>query len=197
MTTAKTDFKKELEALGTVLQAVGALESAGQTFVLRTAIDRLGISDMQLTAAGGTPLSATGNVGGAGSGAGAGSNPPRDPKTFLKEKKPVSEVQRVAVLAYYLDRYKDTKEFKTPDLVALNQDAGGLRIGNPARAVDNATRRSNYLVSVKGGRKKISAHGEDVVEALPDQAKVAEVEATFATSTRGGGRKRPAKKAKK
>jgi hypothetical protein len=197
MTKAKTDFQMELEALGTVLQAVGALEPAGQTFVLRTAIDRLGISDVQFTAAGGAVLGAMGGSGGAGSGAGGGSNPPRDPKAFLKGKRPVNEVQRVAVLAYYLDRYKETKEFKTPDLVALNQDAGGLRIGNPARAVDNATRRSNYLVPVRGGKKKISAHGEDVVEALPDQAKVAEVEAAFVTSTRGGARKRPVKKAKK
>jgi hypothetical protein len=99
------------------------------------------------------------------------------------------------VLAYYLDRYKNTSEFKTPALVALNQEAGGVKIGNPARAVDNATRRSHYLVSVKGGNKKISAHGEDVVEALPDQAKVAEIEGAFVSSSRRSPRKRSTKKA--
>jgi hypothetical protein len=82
-------------------------------------------------------------------------------------------------------------------VVALNQEAGGLRIGNPTRAVDNATRRSNYLVAIKGAKKKIAAHGEDIVEALPDQTKVEEIEAGFALSARRGGRKRAGKKAKK
>lgn len=186
MTAAKSDFKKELDALGTVLKAVGTLEPAGQAFVLRTAVERLAISGVSLPGA----------TGGSGVGA-SGNTPPRDAKTFLKEKRPVNEVQRVAVLAYYLDRYSETKEFKTPELVALNQEAGGLKIGNPTRAVDNATRRSNYLVAIKGGKKKISAHGEDVVDALPDQAKVADVETAFAASTRRGARKRTGKKVKK
>lgn len=193
MTTAKSDYKKELDALGTVLRVVGGLEPVGQAFVLRTAIERLAISGVSLPgAAAGSGTSA----GGSGSGASA-NTPPHDAKAFLKEKRPVNEVQRVAVLAYYLDRYSATKEFKTPALVALNQEAGGLKIGNPTRAVDNATRRSNYLVAIKGGKKKISSHGEDVVDALPDQPKVAEIETAFAASTRRGARKRTGKKAKK
>lgn len=192
---AKTDFKKELEALGTVLQAVGALDADGQTFVLRTAIERLSIAGIGLPSGGGVFGGQSGGAGATTSSAPNGKT--RDAKAFLKEKKPVNEVQRVAVLAYYLDRYSETKEFKTPDLVTLNQEAGGLRIGNPARAVDNATRRSKYLVSVKGGKKKISAHGEDVVDALPDQSKVSEIEDSLASSTRSTGRKRGGAKAKK
>lgn len=191
MAVGKADFKKELDALGTVLQAVGSLDPAGQTFVMRLAIERLAIAGVATP--GGATTGASAQLSG---GAGPSTTQPRDAKAFLKDKKPINEVQRVVVLAYFLDRYKGTPEFKTPDLVALNQEAGGLKIGNPTRAVDNATRRSNYLVSVKGGNKKISAHGEDVVDALPDQAKVTEVETAFAAGARRIGRRRGAKKAK-
>lgn len=186
---AKPDFQKELDAVAAVLKAVSPLEEKSQAFVFRMAMERLGISG-----ASGDSSGNPGAPGAPGGGAASGGAAPRDAKAFLKDKKPISEVQRVAVLAYYLDKYKQTPEFKTPDIVSLNTDAGGLKIGNPARAVDNATRRSHYLVSVKGAKKKISAHGEDVVDALPDQSKVAEVEASFVSGTRRPRRKRAATK---
>jgi hypothetical protein len=189
--TPRSDFKKELDAVATVLEAVGPLGPAAQAFVFRMAMERLGITGV--TAPGSSSAaSAPSNPASIG---GASGGTPKDAKAFLKEKRPVSEVQRVAVLAYYLGHHKNIPAFKTPAIVALNQEAGGLKIGNPTRAVDNATRRSNYLVAIKGGNKKISAHGEDVVDALPDQTKVAEIEEGFIAGSRRSMRKRPGKKA--
>lgn len=45
-----------------------------------------------------------------------------------------------------------------------------------SRAVNNATNQSRYLAAAGHGRKQITALGEDVVNALPDQDAVKAVE---------------------
>ena len=42
------------------------------------------------------------------------------PKEFLRDKKPASDVERVACLAYYLTHHRDIPHFKTVDISALN-----------------------------------------------------------------------------
>jgi len=38
------------------------------------------------------------------------------PKEFLRDKMPVTDVERITCLAYYLTHYRDTPHFKTLDL---------------------------------------------------------------------------------
>jgi hypothetical protein len=63
-------------------------------------------------------------------------------------------------------------QFKTADLTKLNREAAQPLIGNPAQAVDNATKISQYLTQAGGGKKQITPRGEAVVDALPDREKV-------------------------
>src|SRR5438105_4083846 len=42
------------------------------------------------------------------------------PKAFLLEKRPRTDVERVACLAYYLTHYREMPEFKTNDITKLN-----------------------------------------------------------------------------
>jgi hypothetical protein len=90
------------------------------------------------------------------------------PKEFLFQKRPQSDVERVAALAYYLTHYKDTPHFKTLDISKLNTEAAQVKFSNPAYAVDNATKQG-YVVPATKGNKQLSAAGELFVEALPDR----------------------------
>jgi hypothetical protein len=90
-------------------------------------------------------------------------------KTFMLQKQPQTDVERVACLAYYLTHYKDTPYFKTIDLSKLNTEAAQPKFSNPAFAVDNAT-KSGYLTQApRAGHKQLSAIGEHFVQALPDR----------------------------
>ncbi len=91
------------------------------------------------------------------------------PKEFLLQKRPSTDVERIAALAYYLAHYRATPHFKTLDLSKLNTEAAQLKLSNAANAVDNAT-RAGLLVPASKGAKQLSALGELYVEALPDRA---------------------------
>lgn len=90
------------------------------------------------------------------------------PKQFMLQKKPTTDVERVACLAYYLTHYRDQQYFKTLDLSKLNTEAAQVKFSNAAKAVDNAAAKG-YLGQVGGGRKQLSANGELYVQALPDR----------------------------
>lgn len=90
------------------------------------------------------------------------------PKEFLREKHPVTDVDRVACLAYYLTHYKGTPHFKTIDISALNVDAAQPKFSSTSVAVDNA-RAKGLLVPSTKGNKQLSAIGEKYVELLPDK----------------------------
>src|SRR4051812_49249164 len=80
-------------------------------------------------------------------------------KQFIHDKGPITDVERVACLAYYLARYRSTPHFKTKDITALNTESAHRPFSNAAVAVDNAT-RGGYLVPSIKGSKQISAAGE-------------------------------------
>lgn len=90
------------------------------------------------------------------------------PKAFLLEKRPQSDVERIACLAYYLTHYRDQPNFKTLDLSKLNTEAAQIKLSNPTRAVDNAA-GAHFLIPAGQGRKQLSAIGEVYVQALPDR----------------------------
>lgn len=89
-------------------------------------------------------------------------------KEFLRDKRPSTDVERVACLAYYLTHYRDTPHFKTLDISALNTEAAQPKFSNASVSVDNA-RGLGYLVPATKGNKQISAVGERFVELLPDR----------------------------
>jgi hypothetical protein len=90
------------------------------------------------------------------------------PKEFLLDKRPKTDVERVACLAYYLTHYRSTPHFKTIDLSKLNTEAAQAKFSNAATAVDNAT-SGGYLIPVTRGNKQLSAAGEVFVQNLPDR----------------------------
>jgi hypothetical protein len=102
------------------------------------------------------------------------------PKEFLLQKAPRTDVQRVACLAFYLAQYRNLAHFKTSDLSALNTEAAQQRFSNIATAASNAV-QSGYLVSAGKDKRQLSAHGEQFVLALPDQAA-----ASLVMAQRGG-----------
>ena len=98
---------------------------------------------------------------------------PPSPKDFLYDKKPGTDAERVACLAYYLAHYRDTPHFKTIDISKLNTEAAQIKFSNPSHATWNAT-RSGLLASAAKGMRQLSAYGERYVNALPDRAAVKE-----------------------
>jgi hypothetical protein len=87
----------------------------------------------------------------------------------LLEKRPQTDVERIACLAYYLTHYRDQPQFKTLDLSKLNTEAAQIKFSNAAKAVDNAA-GSHFLMQAGQGKKQISAIGELYVQALPDRS---------------------------
>lgn len=90
------------------------------------------------------------------------------PKDFLRDKKPASDVERVACLGFYLTHHRDTPHFKTVDISALNTEAAQPKFSNASMAVDNAT-KAGLLVQAVRGAKQLSATGEHYVQLLPDR----------------------------
>ena len=96
------------------------------------------------------------------------------PKEFMLQKRPKTNVERVACLAYYLTHYRDISYFKTIDINKLNTEAAQTKLSNPSYAVRDAV-RAGYLADVTKGMKQLSAPGEQYVEALPDRDAAKEV----------------------
>ena len=71
------------------------------------------------------------------------------PKEFLRDKKPASDVERAACLAYYLTHHRDTPHFKTVDISALNTEAAQPKFSNASMAVDNATKAGLLVQATK------------------------------------------------
>jgi hypothetical protein len=90
------------------------------------------------------------------------------PKVFLLDKRPVTDIERMTCLAYYLTHYRDTVHFKTLDLSKLNTEAAQIKFSNSTKAVSNAV-RAGLLVSAGRGQVQISALGEVYVQALPNR----------------------------
>lgn len=90
------------------------------------------------------------------------------PKDFLYEKRPGSDVERIAVLAYYLTHFRETPHFKTLDLSKLNTEAAQPKFANAANSAGNAVKQG-YLVPAVKGLRQLSASGERFVAALPDR----------------------------
>jgi hypothetical protein len=158
-----TGLPKEVEALGQVLAALQALDEGQREWVISSAMTNLGLAAHPAKAAG----AATQHK--ASAEKPVYSAQPGTPKDFLREKNPQTDVQRIACLAYFLTHQRGQPHFKTKDLTLLNTEAAATKLSNPSFAVNNAAKQSHFLAPAGNGNKQITAFGEDVVNALPDQ----------------------------
>jgi hypothetical protein len=128
--------------------------------------------------------------------AGSGSSRALKVKDFMTQKKPTTAVERMACLAFYLTHMRDQPVFKTPDLVALNTEAAGMKFANARRDLNNADHQSGFVVSAGGGDKQITSRGEAVVVALPDREKVAAALTEHPFNRRRTSARKPASRTK-
>jgi hypothetical protein len=180
---------QELESLKTILHALEPLDETQRRFVLKTVAERMSVL---MPAGGQERVGGTTATTGSATPGGGGVLDGQTAKQFLKLKLPKTDVQRIACLAYYLTHARSEPHFKTLDLTKLNTEAGGTPFSNASLAVGNATSLSKFLGSVGQGKKQITALGEDVVIALPDQEAVKAV-----LTTHRKPRKKRTKKAAK
>lgn len=165
MAQQQDPFTIELKALGAVLSALEPLSAEQRQFVLSTATTRLGIAGTgSLNTSAGNSTRAVGND--------AAERADVTSKEFIRLKKPNSETQRAACLAYYLTHHRNQPHFKTRDLTTLNTEAACPKLSNPARTVDNATKQNGFFAPAGKGNKQITPYGEDVVNALPNHEAV-------------------------
>lgn len=102
-----------------------------------------------------------------------------DIKSFVKWKKPSSDIQFAAVVAYY-NKFEakegERKEFiMSTDLVDASRLAEWERFKNPVKTLNNAYSNSGYLDRVEPGTYKLNSVGENLV-AMVLPAKEGEIE---------------------
>lgn len=93
------------------------------------------------------------------------------PKTFIAGKRPTTDIERIACLAYFLTHRRDISAFKTKELTELNIEAAQQKLSNASATARNAV-NEGYLSLAGGARKQITVRGEALVDALPDRDKV-------------------------
>jgi hypothetical protein len=165
----------DFEALSTIVGVLKQLEPDTQRRVLQSVQTFLGLPvQHQVTSRDTESLPASRTV----AGQGFSLDRTMSPKDFLRDKHPVTDIERVACLAYYLAYYRDTPHFKTIDISALNTEAAQPKFSNTSVAVDNA-KAQGYLVPATKGNKQLSAAGEKFVELLPDRDAAREALRTF------------------
>lgn len=94
-----------------------------------------------------------------------------NPKIFMAQKKPSSEIERITCLAYYLTHHRSIPAFKTREITKINQEAAQPTFSNATIFARNAV-QYGYLALAGQGNKQITALGDAVVNALPDREQV-------------------------
>ncbi|MGI5458858.1 hypothetical protein ACQEWB_37920 [Streptomyces sp. CA-249302] len=161
--------RADLPAMQAALTALEPLDDRGRARVLAWLSDALDVAAVPRGALRAEPVRAAMPISTGVTAVIAADEEVPSPREFVSRKRPASNVERVACLAYYLDHYRSTPHFKTPDIVDLNTESAGPKLGNPSRDVDNADRGSGFLVTAGKGTKQLSVRGEALVDALPDR----------------------------
>lgn len=150
---------KELMAIDRILDAFNDVADNRKQHVLEYVRERLNITEQQPPAA--TPY---------------GSKPQLQNKSlsidaFIRDKKPSTDYQRIAALGYYMQNNEQKVEFNRKDLVNANTRARQTRFTNISQAVLDAKHKYGYVSEgPTNGMLQLTTAGEDVVNALPDQA---------------------------
>jgi hypothetical protein len=169
----------DLQALQLICDTLERLEERQRAWVLETAASRMQLSSpLGVSAA----ISAVAQPAAPSGASGMQRVASQSPSDFIREKQPVKDEQRVACLAAYLRHARGVTAFKAAEISHLNTEAGGPHMDFTV-LLNNAVRQSGYLSRVGGGKKQLSAYGEDVVNALPNQEAVRQL-ATRKTNRR-------------
>jgi hypothetical protein len=161
----QTDASNEFDALQRVITALQAVDQDARRRIVDAAAMFLQLDVVRRT--GTTQDTARSDPHSGPSYPAFSSDHSMSPKEFLFLKQPRSDVERIAVLAYYLTHYRETPHFKTLDLSKLNTEAAQPKFSNAANSANNAVKRG-YLVPTTKGQRQLSAAGERFVDALPD-----------------------------
>lgn len=117
-----------------------------------------------------------------------------NPKQFIASKKPRTQYERVACIADYLTNVRNTPQFDTDAIAALNTEAAQAPIKNIGVIVRDTAHKYGYLSAAgNGNNKQITVLGEAVASALPDRDAV---KAAIAENRPSRKRKRVARKKK-
>lgn len=163
VTSAATSIQNELDALRTCATVMAPLRDDARARILNWLLQRYGNSSSQ-----GLSQPSLSNP---------SSTPASDsmgpeivtPKRFVQDKAPKTDVERIAVLAYYLSRFRGLERFKTSDLTELNTEAAQPRFSNAANSASNAVKSNALLADAGKGLRQLTVKGEELVEALPSR----------------------------
>lgn len=117
------------------------------------------------------------------------------PKDFMKSKKPKTDIEKIACLAHYLAHSRNIAEFQTKDITQLNSDAGQGEFSNPTESTKNAS-KAGYLIPAGKKKRKLSAYGEDLVKAMPNEGEIQKVKELYKNTIKKKKRKKKGKKKK-
>jgi hypothetical protein len=166
----------ELEAFQSIISALNPLTDEARRRLLESAATLLRIERSPRAHAISSPTESAPMAGRGG--APFSADMEMSPKEFLFEKKPQTDVERIACLAYYLTHYRSTPHFRTADLSLLNTEAAQPKFSNTAFSSNNAV-KLGYLVPSTKGQRQLSAAGERFVLALPDRSTAKEALASL------------------
>lgn len=177
-------------ALVAVLKALEPLSDSDRQWVLKAALSRW---SLQVSEPGKEKQFAPGVLPGSSSGGDVNAIlANKDIRAFMRVKRPTTDIQRVACLAFYIVSTTGRAGFSFQEMAQAHTDSGQPKI-NLSRALDNATRKARYLSARGQGEKQLTTLGEDVVSALPDQEQVK----ALGGSVKGRAKGPKKKKAKK
>lgn len=91
---------------------------------------------------------------------------------FIDAKRPKNNYQLIACLTYYLEKKEQITEVGTLEIREANSRARLPAIANLARDIQNTQYQYQFIMQASEGKKKLTTHGEKIVEVLPDQEKV-------------------------
>jgi hypothetical protein len=163
------------QALTTVVSALEDLTEADKLWILKSAAIRWSLVDQVFDRTGEQGKNNPSEQTGGGDDKTAAAIDGKDVRSFIRLKKPATDVQRVACLGYFQVKTNGVPGFSSKDIGKLHVESGGSAI-NMTRALDNATRQSKYISNRGAKEKQLTPLGEDVVEALPDQQAVKSLE---------------------
>src|SRR2546426_3009215 len=177
MTTKKAD--RELEALQTIIEAFQAVPENRRLQVLQYIATRFELSFAPSSSPETRDRPIQAGTGGTSANQQAGLIAGETIDKFLARKKPKTNYQAIAALAYYLKHAESVHEFSMKEIEAANTRARRPRIGNLSQDMSDAERYSHFVTSgTTSGMKQITTLGEEVVEALPDQKLVRDITRT-------------------
>lgn len=148
----------EPDAMSAMESALAPLEADARARVLGWAASKFSVTATVPTAA---PSTAT-----------SPQPTPGHIKSFIAQKRPSNKYELMACLVYYLEKFDQKSEINLVAIRQANTDARQPNLSNASVFVKHATSSYGYLARVSKGNYAVSAKGEAVVEALPDQTRV-------------------------